>query len=188
MAKVREEALTTRTIIVSTDVFAALWANRRLGEDSENAILERLLGLPKGPPLAIQASAFNEQPRGGGKERNGQDGIYNQLFDVWFPAGFEVFRTYKGRHYSAVVRGGQWIMDGQRFPSLFALSMAIIDSRENPWMHWKYRDATGRPDFISSLRKIGATPEEAASGAEDKTPNEPKQKTARKVAKKARRR
>ena len=175
-----------RTIIVSTDVFAALWTNRRPDEDSENAVLERLLGLPKGPPLALQAIAFSGRVRGGGRMGGGADGlggIHNRLFDVHFPAGFEIFRTYKGQDYSAVVRDGRWVMAGQSFPSLFALSMAIIDSRENPWMHWKYRDANGRTDFISALRKIPPELEESPPLGEEKPPSRITKKP-RKVSKK----
>jgi hypothetical protein len=138
-----------RQIVVSTDVFAALWALRQLDEDSENAILERMLGLPKGPPIDVQ---FLNRARNAGAD--GQGGIYNHMFDVHFPAGFEIFRNYKGQEYRAVVRDGRWVMSGRNFPSLFSLSMAIIDSRENPWMHWKYRNAKGKVDFISVLRRI----------------------------------
>lgn len=174
-----------RTIILSTDVFAALWAKRQPGEDNENAILERLLGLPKGPPLALQAIAFSGQVRGRmGRNGDGLGGIYNRMFDVRFPAGFEIFRTYKGREYLAVVRDGSWVMDGQSFPSLFALSMAIIDSRENPWMHWKYRDANGRTDFISALRKIPPELDETVPPSEEKTHSKATKKTARKTPRK----
>jgi hypothetical protein len=142
-----------RTIVISTDVFAVLWARRQPGEDSENAVLERLLGLPKGPPLPLLAAAAG-QVRDGARNTYGHGGIYNRMFDVHFPPGFEIFRTYKGREYAAVVQDGRWVMNAQSFPSLFALSMAIIDSRENPWMHWKYRDAKGRAALIGALRKI----------------------------------
>jgi hypothetical protein len=150
-----------RTIILSTDVFAALWSQRRPGEDSENAILERMLGLPKGPPLAQLAAGVAGQVRGG-RPRVGNGGIYNTTFDVHFPPGFEIFRTYKGKNYTAMVQDGHWWMNGERFQSLFALSMAIIDSRENPWRHWKYRDAKGRTDFISALRNIPPELDESA--------------------------
>lgn len=164
-----QRAMNIRQIAVSTDVFAALWARRQPGENGENAILERLLNLPKGPPI------------GGG---NG--GIYNSMFDVHFPEGFEIFRTYKGRDYSAVVQGGRWFMNGESFPSLFALSMAIIDSRENPWMHWKFRDAKGGVDFISSLRRIPpeldetpAQPEGEPAAHKKKAPMRAKRKAQR---------
>ena len=164
-----------RQILVSTDVFAALWTKRQVGENSENAILERLLGLPKGPPLPPAML--------GGPIRiaTGQDGsIYNRMFDVRFPEGFEIFRTYKGRDYFATVQGGRWIMNGQSFPSLFALSMAIIDSRENPWMHWKYRDGKGRADFISALRNIPPELDETSSHPDGESAPPRKKKTAAK--------
>ena len=159
-----------RTILISTDVFAALWARRQPSEDTENAILERLLGLPKGPPIEAQAMAFNDRVRARNAGADGQGGIYNHMFDVHFPAGFEIFRTYKGRDYRAVVRDGRWVMEGRNFPSLFALSMAIIDSRENPWMHWKYRNAKGRTEFISVLRQFPSELGEPARRSKKKPP------------------
>ncbi|MCB9994323.1 MAG: hypothetical protein H6873_11785 [Hyphomicrobiaceae bacterium] len=43
-----------RTIDVSTPVFAAIWAARRDGEETENAILERILGIAKKHATNIQ--------------------------------------------------------------------------------------------------------------------------------------
>jgi hypothetical protein len=149
-----------RQILVSTDVFAALWTKRQAEENSENAILERMLDLPKGPPMPPAL------PGGPIRIASGDGGIHNRMFDVHFPEGFEIFRIYKGRNYSATVQGGRWIMNGQSFPSLFALSMAIIDSRENPWMHWKFRSAKGHTDFISTLRRIPPELDETQTQAE----------------------
>jgi hypothetical protein len=61
-------------------------------------------------------------------------------------------------------------MEGRNFPSLFALSMAIIDSRENPWMHWKYRNAKGRTEFISALRQFPSELGEPARRSKKKPP------------------
>jgi hypothetical protein len=168
-----------RTIVISTDVFAALWAKRHPNEDTENAILERLLGLPKGPPIDMQPPAFGERTRARNAGADGEGGIYNHWFDVHFPAGFEVFRTYKGREYRAVVRDARWVMNGRNFPSLFSLSMSIIDSRENPWMHWKYRNAKGRADFISALRRIPQGLEAATQPGREKFSAKPKKKPGR---------
>jgi hypothetical protein len=46
----------TRDIQVSTDVYAALWAARKPGEDSEDAILRRVLAVP------TEASQPNDKP------------------------------------------------------------------------------------------------------------------------------
>jgi hypothetical protein len=170
----RRGAKVVRHIVISTDVFAALWASRKAGEDSENAILERMLGLPKGPPLMPQQ--FGPHP---GNVRPTDGSIFNQMFDVHFPKGFEIFRTYKGKDYSAVVREGRWVMGARSYPSLFALSMAIIDSRENPWMHWKYRDTNGRVATISNLRNIPPELEERAVKDE-----KPAKKKAKRIPKK----
>ena len=170
-----------RTIVISTDVFAALWAKRQPNEDSENTILERLLGLPKGPPIDMQVLAFNDRFRARNAGADGQGGIFNHMFDVHFPAGFEIFRNYKGREYRAVVRDGRWVMGGRNFPSLFALSMAIIDSRENPWMHWKYRNAKGRADFISALRRIPSELEKASRQGKNKLASNIAKKPPRKT-------
>jgi hypothetical protein len=170
-----------RTVVISTDVFAALWGRRQPNEDSENAILERLLGLPAGPPIDAQSLNFNDRARARNAGADGQGGIYNHMFDVHFPAGFEIFRNYKGREYRAVVRDNRWVMDGRNFPSLFSLSMAIIDSRENPWMHWKYRNAKGHADFISNLRRIPSELEKASRRSKKKHPSTVAKKSPRKT-------
>lgn len=155
-----------RPIIVSHDVFAALWSKRRHGEDSENAVLERLLGLPKGPPMPQPGMLTRPRfPRGGDgiNQSDGDNGggIFNHLFQVRFAEGFEIFRVYKGKEYSARVCKGMWVMEGQNYRSLFALSMAVSDSNENPWRHWKYRDAKDRINYIGELRKAAPESTEA---------------------------
>ena len=157
-------AIAARHIVVSIDVFASLWASREPGEDSENAILERLLGLPKGPPLPASMVVAQRVAQSGPDD----GGIYNRMFDVHFPPGFEVFRTYKGKEYRAVVQAGRWVMGAQTYQSLFALSVAIVDSQENPWMHWKYRDSQGRVATIINLRSKGAEAEKSAAPAAKK--------------------
>jgi hypothetical protein len=76
-------------------------------------------------------------------------------------------------------------MGAESFPSLFALSMAIIDSRENPWMHWKYRDANGRVSAISALRKI---PPEFDETKQLKTEKSPAKASSVKISRKNARR
>jgi hypothetical protein len=162
-----------RNIIVSMDVFAALWAARLLGEDSENAVLERLLGLPRGPTLPVFVLGRPGPANGAARHSDSQGGIYNRMFDVRFPPGFEIFRTYKGKSYSATVKDGRWVMNGVGYPSLFALSMTVADSQENPWVHWKYRDTSGRVNLISALRKLATASEPAAEKKKSRPPKKP---------------
>ena len=86
-----------RTITVSTDVFATIWAKRRESEESEDAILRRLLGCPAADGPSRDAEA------GRGSAR---DGVYDARNGVHFREGLEVFRVYKGTHYLAVAENG----------------------------------------------------------------------------------
>jgi hypothetical protein len=137
-----------RTISISTEVFAALWSKHLPGEESENAILERLLSLPS--PERTPPASGNDEIEGG---PDGHGGIYNVKFGVRFLPGFEIFRVYKGKRYVAVVRGGSWVMNGIPHPSLHKLSDAVVAGRENSWLNWKYRDEKGNEFLIDNLRR-----------------------------------
>jgi hypothetical protein len=79
-----------RTISVSTNVFARIWACREEGEESEDAILDRLLPGKSDerdslPPHSAPNIGGHTEPR----------------YGVHFPGGFEIFRTYLGKEYRA---------------------------------------------------------------------------------------
>ena len=133
-----------RNIPVSTDVFAAIWQSRRGDEETEDAILRRILGLPA--PTA-------PEPTGG---RMG--GFYDERSGVHFPEGQRIYRTYKGNKVEAVAHLDRWLMQdgtGRSFHSLHKLSQAINKGKqENAWLNWKYRDPeTGEEHLIDHLRK-----------------------------------
>ena len=134
-----------RNIGVSTDVFATIWAKRREGENTEDEILRRVLGcVGKAPP-----------PENGAAPKL-EGGVYDSRNGVPFPEGFEVFRTYKRREYSAVARAGFWVRqdDGRRFPTLNQLNASIAAGAENVWNgNWKYRTADGSIRSIGELRR-----------------------------------
>jgi hypothetical protein len=134
-----------RQINVSTDTFAGIWAARSPGEESEDAILRRILGL-KGStgtePLAPTPISFG--------------GVIDSRNGVSFEEGFRIFRHYKGREYEAEARQGVWVRldDGQRFPTLNQLNASIAAGAENVWNgNWKFRDPEGRIKSIAVLRK-----------------------------------
>ena len=127
----------SRTITLSTAVFAAIWAERRDGEETEDAILRRLLGC------------------GDGVGANGGRGVRDARNDVHFPEGFEIFRTYKRREYKATARAGVWVREdtGERYPTLNRLNESIASGNENVWNgSWKYRTPDGSFRSIDSLR------------------------------------
>jgi len=146
-----------RTIVVSTNVFARIWASRRDGEESEDAILKRLLpGSADEPDAAL------------GSTRPDVDGHTDRRFGVRFPAAFEIFRTYLGREYRARAVSTGWVLDndGKTYPSLNALSKAVGAKIENAWLNWFYMDG-GQRKSLSTLRdptrvgRRGATVDEA---------------------------
>jgi len=79
-----------RTIQISTDVFAAIWARRSDAEHSEDEILSRLLAVKK----------TNAQPSSA-RDLQTQIGFHDPRYGVKIPHGFEIYRTYKGKEYRA---------------------------------------------------------------------------------------
>lgn len=115
-----------RTIQVSEGTYAALWSKWREGDNGEEGILRRLIGLESN--VADSKS-------------NGKSGFRDSRYGVEFPEGFEIFRTFKGQHRSAVVKGGGWTTDNNRRSySLNQLSKWIGAPTENAWLGWHYRD------------------------------------------------
>lgn len=132
----------SRTITVSTAVFAAIWANRRDGEETENAILGRMLGCG-GEAGASETASTSD------------GGIHDSRNNVHFPEGFEVFRNYKRKQYKAIARQGFWLREdtGERYPTLSQLNQSIVAGNENVWNgNWKYRTPEGAWRSIDSLR------------------------------------
>src|SRR5215831_11517324 len=129
-----------RTIEVSTDVFAALWAARQDNEQSEDEILRTLLKLkPAEKPTAPPA-----RPKiGYADPRNG----------LQFPEGFEVFRNYLGTTYRARAINGAWVREdnGEAYPSLNALNQSVGAKFQNAWRSW-YCMENGKKKLLHDMR------------------------------------
>lgn len=133
-----------RSISVSTDVFAAIWAARQEGEESENDILRRLLG-SRGKDEEVQFKA-------GGSD---SEGVHDSRNNVFFPRGFTTFRGYKGQRYEAKALNGEWLRidNGQRYHSLNQVNVSIVAGNENIWNgNWKYIKPDGSIASIADLR------------------------------------
>ena len=133
-----------RVIRVSTEVFASIWANRKAGEEAEDTILRRLLGLGTVTPAADKTE---ETPQG--------TGVYDSRNGVQFTEGFEILRTYKRREFAARASGGLWVRadNGQSYPTLNQLNASITASAENVWNgSWKFRAPDGTLRSIAELR------------------------------------
>jgi len=135
----------SRSITVSTDVFAAIWAQRQPGEDTEEVILRRVLGCEKAS-LTSSMAAVSSDDGGVNDTRNG----------VRFPENFEIVRSYKRQNYKARAIKGAWLREdnGQRYPTLNQLNDSIAAGPENVWNgNWKYRDSDGTLRSINELRR-----------------------------------
>ncbi|MFN3620093.1 hypothetical protein [Sphingorhabdus sp.] len=135
-----------RMIDVSTEVFATIWAQRQDGEESENAILSRILGL----------HALAPQPPTEVAKTETAIGVYDSRNGVSFPAGFEIFRSYKGQKFTAQARDGVWVRQssGETFPTLNQLNDSIVAGQENVWNgNWRYVRKDGTVGSIDELRK-----------------------------------
>ena len=133
-----------RSISISTDVFAAIWSNRKGSEQTEDDILRRLLGC-EGKSNSVEGQTAAPQEGGLHDSRNG----------VYFPEGFRIFRTYKRSEYSAEARGGAWVRldNGERYLTLNQLNSSIAAGAENVWNGtWRFIDDDGANRSIDVLR------------------------------------
>lgn len=134
----------SRSISVSTDVFAAIWAAREEGEDNEDDILRRL--------LRNRSKDEKVQFKVGGTD---SEGVHDSRNNVFFPRGFTVFRGYKGRHYEAEALNGEWLRidNGRRYRSLNQVNASIVTGSENIWNgNWRYTKEDGSVASIADLR------------------------------------
>lgn len=134
----------SRTISISTDVFATIWAQRLEGEETEDTILRRVLGC-----AAIERQGPTELA-------NADGGVHDTRNGVHFPEGFRAIRTYKRKEYAAVATAGVWVREdtGARYPTLNQLNDTIAAGPENIWNgNWKYRDTDGSLRSINDLRR-----------------------------------
>ena len=133
-----------RTVNFSVDTFAAIWRLQQPGEDSEDAILRRVLKVP------VDASTKADK----GPSKSDKIGFRDPRFSIELPEGFEIFRTYRGTDYRATAKDGKWLLahTGKSYPSLNQLSRAIGAKVENAWNNWYFTGADGKRQLITSLR------------------------------------
>jgi hypothetical protein len=132
-----------RMIQVSTEVYAAIWADRKPGEESEDAILARKFNVVRGRPTV-----------GAERDLTTVVGFRDPKFGVFLDPGFATFRTFKGKEYRAHAVQGFWVLSetGLGYPSLNELSRAVGAGPENAWQAWQYIDESGKQRPMSDLR------------------------------------
>jgi hypothetical protein len=145
-----------RQIELSTDVFARIWSLRRDGEDTEDAILRRV--------LSQRNLSSDTEPQ---LTATSSTGIFDHRFRVHFPEGFEIERTYLGKSHRAVSRDGKWFVDGYEggYTRLNQLSRVIGTKTENAWVNWFYREESGLRHPVSDLRDPDTISSRGRSGS-----------------------
>ncbi|MEQ1951355.1 hypothetical protein [Mesorhizobium sp. CN2-181] len=135
-----------RAIDVTTDVYAAIWAARKAGENTESEILARVLQVP--------APAQTQPPPTQQQLANDPIGFRDVRFDITLPEGFEIFRNYKGTEYRAQATNGQWklLSTGELYPTFNQLSRAVTNGPENTWYGWYFQGRDGKRHLIVGLR------------------------------------
>jgi hypothetical protein len=136
-----------RQISISTDVFARIWACRKHGEETENAILDRII---PGKQIEDEGSELDSLPP---PHTAGTGGHTERRYGVHFPGGFEISRVYLGKEYGANAVSSGWVLanDGKTYGSLNELSHAIGTKTENVWRNWFYFE-NGKRKPISEMR------------------------------------
>src|ERR1700733_5435636 len=117
-----------RNIQVSPDVFSAIWAARKPGQDDEDAILRGVFKLP----------TKEAQPE---RDLHVSVGFHDPRYNVKLDPGFTIYRTYKGKEFTAVAVQGFWVSSADRtgYPILNELNKSIgITGAENAWAAWQY--------------------------------------------------
>lgn len=139
-----------RTIQISTDVYAAIWADRQPGEENEDEMLARKYSVKRQPSRDITTTV----------------GFHDPKFGVKLEPGFTIYRTFKRQQFTATAVQGFWVSshDHKGYGSLNELSVAIGAGKENAWAAWFYDDPqTGKRRPISGLRDPNTIKKKAVS-------------------------
>ena len=135
-----------RNISVSAEVFAAIWAQRKHGEASEDAILGRiLLGLNDSRSSRSLAPKKNAAPA--------KCGSKNTTCACRQASGYSgPTEENSTRRPSTTATGFCRTTAGPTSPCTDC-SWAVVRRGENAWKYWNYSDEKGRISSISRLRR-----------------------------------
>jgi hypothetical protein len=136
-----------KNITISTDVYAAIWGERKPGEETETAILRRVLKVkpdvvPGAPDEMVEPPSI---------------GFREPRYRVTLPHGFEITRQISGKEYRARAIGNKWVLQGSgnQFSSLNELSGGVGIDKENAWENWFFVDEDGVRKKLSAKRDPG---------------------------------
>ena len=137
-----------QTIEIDFDVHKKIELERTGFDDSPNAALRRLLGLPEiaardAPPTPTQGAAQGWRETGEG----------NHLI---LPNGTLLQMTYNGRTYEGAIERGVWVVGGQEYGSPSGAAEGVARTKRggraklNGWIYWKAK-RPGEREWTSVL-------------------------------------
>ncbi|MBZ8133888.1 hypothetical protein [Afifella sp. IM 167] len=142
----KKEEETLNTIAVDMDVHKIIESARIDFDESQNAILRRLLGLEGGPsPIGADPQGSLRRAKGGGAKDGGWSKIGRHGREVFLPNGTLLRAAYAGQTVEGVIEEGMWAVGGERFNSPSAALIAHVRTREgrrvnlNGWRIWEVR-------------------------------------------------
>jgi hypothetical protein len=110
-------------IEVDFDVFKELTNRRTCENDTYNDVIRRVLKLAPGTRPSVGIAVTGATFKG-----------------VFFPDGTQFRGTYKGRTYTAQIRGGTWIdSDGTTRTSPSEAAVKVTKKNWNGWLFWHCR-------------------------------------------------
>ena len=116
-------------IDVDFEVFKELTARRASESVTYNDVIRELLGLKHAAPTTTpKLTTTTPKPNGGWTYKG-----------VQFPDGTQLRATYKGKTYTAEIRGGSLLLNGQRQTSPSAAASHITKNNANGWDFWEVK-------------------------------------------------
>jgi hypothetical protein len=135
-----------RTIAIDMEVHKRIEAARLSFEESDNAILRRLLRVGEAQPAgAPEPAAPPRRAKGGGAADGGWSKIGRHGRTVFLPDGTLLRAAYGGRTVEGEVRDGAWLVNGAAYNSPSAALIANVQTKDgspvnlNGWRHWEVR-------------------------------------------------
>ena len=135
-----------RTIAIDVEVHKRIEAARLSFEESENAILCRLLRIGEAQSKsAPEPAAQPRRAKGGGAADGGWSKIGRHGRTVFLPDGTLLRAAYGGRTVEGEVKDGAWLVNGAAYNSPSAALIANVQTKDgspvnlNGWRHWEVR-------------------------------------------------
>ena len=123
-----------QSIAIDIDVHKIIVANMEGFGETPNDVLRKLLGLP----VTRQASSA-------------PNGLVTQ--GTILPEGLELSKIYKGEKFTARIRNGKILFNGEPYTSPSGAACAATSGSVNGWTFWEYQDLDGKTHLLDHFRK-----------------------------------